>query len=328
MSRTDLDCKDKLHELDSLKNEKFERILSAQTIDKDLLKEASWNGIPKSHRPLVWKILLGYISGSKNREASLLLKRQEYKDKVNHLFSTSVDHSTLHQIKIDVPRTFSSVRLFSYKCIQDSLIRILYCWADRHPASSYVQGINDLVTPFFVVFLSEFVNNPQTCLENEIKQHDLEIVEADSYWCLTKLIDNVQDNYTEGQPGIHRQINRLKTLMQRIDLPLYNHLESENVDYIQISFRWINCFLMRELSIQNIIRMWDTYLSEPAGFSDFHVYVCASFLEKWSHDLAKKEFQDIVLFLQRVPTSNWTVKEIEVLLAEAFMWKSIFHEIL
>lgn len=35
--------------------------------------------------------------------------------------------------------------------------RILFIWAIRHPASGYVQGINDLVTPFFVVFLSEFV---------------------------------------------------------------------------------------------------------------------------------------------------------------------------
>lgn len=35
--------------------------------------------------------------------------------------------------------------------------RILYIWAIRHPASGYVQGINDLVTPFFVVFLSAYV---------------------------------------------------------------------------------------------------------------------------------------------------------------------------
>jgi len=37
--------------------------------------------------------------------------------------------------------------------------RILYIWAIRHPASGYVQGINDLVTPFFVVFLSEYIEN-------------------------------------------------------------------------------------------------------------------------------------------------------------------------
>lgn len=38
-----------------------------------------------------------------------------------------------------------------------SLERILYVWAIRHPASGYVQGINDLVTPFFQIFLSAYI---------------------------------------------------------------------------------------------------------------------------------------------------------------------------
>lgn len=37
--------------------------------------------------------------------------------------------------------------------------RILYIWAIRHPACGYVQGINDLVTPFFVVFLSDTLSD-------------------------------------------------------------------------------------------------------------------------------------------------------------------------
>lgn len=28
----------------------------------------------------------------------------------------------------------------------------------RHPSSGYVQGINDVVTPFIVVFLSDYVS--------------------------------------------------------------------------------------------------------------------------------------------------------------------------
>jgi len=40
--------------------------------------------------------------------------------------------------------------------------RILYIWAVRHPASGYVQGINDLVTPFFVVFLAEYLADGQS----------------------------------------------------------------------------------------------------------------------------------------------------------------------
>lgn len=37
------------------------------------------------------------------------------------------------------------------------MIRILFTWAIRHPASAYVQGINDLCAPLLLVFLSEYV---------------------------------------------------------------------------------------------------------------------------------------------------------------------------
>ena len=46
---------------------------------------------------------------------------------------------------------------------QESLLRILYIWAIRHPGSGYVQGINDLSTPFLVVFLSTFVDDITAC---------------------------------------------------------------------------------------------------------------------------------------------------------------------
>jgi len=62
-----------------------------------------------------------------------------------------------HQIEIDVPRTRPGVPLWSTMTAQRSLERILYVWATRHPASGYVQGINDLVTPFFQVFLSAYI---------------------------------------------------------------------------------------------------------------------------------------------------------------------------
>ena len=47
------------------------------------------------------------------------------------------------------------------------------CKADvcRHPASGYVQGINDLVTPFLAVFLSAHLQGPledwQVCLKSQ-----------------------------------------------------------------------------------------------------------------------------------------------------------------
>lgn len=47
------------------------------------------------------------------------------------------------------------ISLFQQKLVQEMFERILFIWAIRHPASGYVQGINDLVTPFFIVFMQE-----------------------------------------------------------------------------------------------------------------------------------------------------------------------------
>lgn len=64
--------------------------------------------------------------------------------------------------------------------------------------------------------------------------------------------------------------------------------------------------------------------AEENGFSEFHLYVCAAFLVKWSDKLVKMDFQEIMMFLQSLPTRDWTEKDIELLLSEAFIWQSLF----
>jgi len=73
----------------------------------------------------------------------------------------------------------------------------------RHPASAYVQGINDLAAPFILVFLAARVENlSDVSLKDPVvdmnESHILEIgvedllkVEADVFWCLSKLIDEI-----------------------------------------------------------------------------------------------------------------------------------------
>lgn len=43
------------------------------------------------------------------------------------------------------------------------------------------------------------------------------MIEADSYWCMSKLLDGIQDNYTFAQPGIQIKVAALKELTLRID---------------------------------------------------------------------------------------------------------------
>ena len=85
------------------------------------------------------------------------------------------------------------------------MVRILFHWTIRHPGSGYVQGINDLAAPLILVFLAEYKEDTDTNNIYDIQEKDLKCmdekallnVEADTFWCLTKIIDDIQDNYTE-----------------------------------------------------------------------------------------------------------------------------------
>ncbi|KAI1332751.1 GTPase-activating protein gyp1 [Xylariaceae sp. FL0255] len=319
---------------------KFKKLLQATTIPLVDLRALAWGGVPEEVRAMTWQLLLSYLpTSSERRVASLERKRKEYLDGVRQAFERTgtkpnstgrprgLDEAIWHQISIDVPRTNPHIELYSYEATQRSLERILYVWAIRHPASGYVQGINDLVTPFWQVFLGSYItdNNIESGMDpGQLPKTVLDAVEADSYWCLTKLLDGIQDHYIVAQPGIQRQVAALRDLTARIDGGLAKHLEHEQVEFIQFSFRWMNCLLMREISVRNTIRMWDTYLAEEQGFSEFHLYVCAAFLVKWSSKLVKMDFQEIMMFLQALPTRDWTEKDIELLLSEAFIWQSLF----
>jgi hypothetical protein len=330
---------------------RFKKILQSSSVTLSDLRDLAWSGIPGEVRSMSWQILLGYLPTSAERRTTALeRKRKEYLDGVRQVFERSgsgtfaptgaqgkgsstgrprgLDENVWHQISIDVPRTSPHIELYGYEATQRSLERILYLWAIRHPASGYVQGINDLVTPFWQVFLGTYIEDPD--IESgmdpgQLPRTVLDAVEADSYWCLTKLLDGIQDNYIYAQPGIVRQVSALRDLTTRIDAGLAKHLENEGVEFMQFSFRWMNCLLMREVNVKCTIRMWDTYMAEEQGFSDFHLYVCAAFLVKWSEKLVKMDFQEVMMFLQALPTKNWNEKDVELLLSEAFIWQSLFR---
>ena len=47
--------------------------------------------------------------------------------------------------------------------------------------------------------------------------HALQAVEADTFWCLSKLLEGIQDNYIFAQPGIQRQLRRMGEIVARVD---------------------------------------------------------------------------------------------------------------
>ena len=330
----------------------FDKTLLLETISIETLRKISWNGIPSKYRSDVWKMLLGYVPLKRERrEETLKRKRKDYLDSVPLYFSNneSVDRSTTEgeirrQILVDLPRTCPNNPFFHQVRVRQCMERILYIWSIRHPASSYVQGMNDLLTPLLIVCAQSFMADPArtdfAALNSfimvrligihspavQLKSRFQDAIEADAYWCFSKLMENIQDHYTFAQPGLQRMVSRLEDLTRRLDLELHNHLVQEGVQYVQFAFRWMNCALVREMPLHAIIRLWDTYLAEEGGgFENFHVYVCVVILKSFRHQLMEKSFQDILMFLQEMPTSTWNENEVEPVLSQAYILSNLFE---
>ncbi|XP_030417102.1 TBC1 domain family member 22B isoform X3 [Gopherus evgoodei] len=202
--------------------EKFRQLLSSLNTDLDELRKCSWPGVPREVRPVTWRLLSGYLPANKERrKLTLQRKQEEYFGFIEQYYdSRNEEHhqDTYRQIHIDIPRTNPLIPLFQQPLVQEIFERILFIWAIRHPASGYVQGINDLVTPFFVVFLSEHVEEDVENFDvTTLSQDVLRSIEADSFWCMSKLLDGIQDNYTFAQPGIQKKVKALEELVSRID---------------------------------------------------------------------------------------------------------------
>nr|XP_020456948.1 TBC1 domain family member 22A isoform X1 [Monopterus albus]XP_020456949.1 TBC1 domain family member 22A isoform X1 [Monopterus albus] len=333
--------------------DKFRQLLAGPNTDLEELRKLSWSGIPRQVRPITWKLLSGYLpANAERRESVLQRKRQEYFGFIQQYYDSRNDehhqdtYRQIHidiprmnpeslvlqpkvtEIHIDIPRTNPLIPLFQQASVQEIFERILFIWAIRHPASGYVQGINDLVTPFFVVFVFEYIEEEVENFDvSSLQEEALRNIEADSFWCMSKLLDGIQDNYTFAQPGIQRKVKVLEELVSRIDESVHRHMQHYEVEYLQFAFRWMNNLLMRELPLRCTIRLWDTYQAEPEGFSHFHLYVCAAFLVRWRKEiLEEKDFQGLMILLQNLPTMHWGNEEVSVLLAEAYRLKFAFAD--
>eukprot|EP01127_Copromyxa_protea_P023949 TRINITY_DN921_c0_g1_i3.p1 TRINITY_DN921_c0_g1~~TRINITY_DN921_c0_g1_i3.p1 ORF type:complete len:399 (-),score=49.07 TRINITY_DN921_c0_g1_i3:40-1236(-) len=298
-------------------------------------------GVPNELRAEIWQLLLGYLpSNRQSRSHVLKFQRRSYLRLVERYYSglNVVDDdgseisNLLHIVKVDVERTHPNnyLNLFHHQAIKDALNRILFIWSKENAHISYFQGLNDLVTPFLIVFLvsrfggltdfnNEYIQNSH--FKAHLKTY-LPSIEADTYWCLTKMMNDLQNTITFTEGGIHAEemMTKFKDLMTRINPKLVAHLEGVGIDFIMFSFRWMLCFLSRELSTKNLIILWDNYISQGTnGFATFHLYVCAAFLQELSPLLVKEgtDLADCMYFLQHPPSMLWEASNMDALINEA-----------
>lgn len=62
-------------------------------------------------------------------------------------------------------------------------------------------------------------------------------------------MSDIQDNYTEMQPGVHKMLNKMKAIVEQQDNVTLQHLESMDLMFMDFAYRWISCYLTREFNI-------------------------------------------------------------------------------
>ncbi len=296
-----------------------------------------WSGAPPECRPSVWRRLIGIESHTPDLLSN---SRQQYYRHVERIGDPSIavgpDQATWHQIyDLDLPRNAPNLAGMQTPPVRKLVARLLFVWAVRHPACGYVQGVMDLATPLVSTFSAHHGYSVEAD-EPTAELSDLQWreVEADSFFALQNLLDAFQDAYTTSQPGIQRMVRQLNRAVNLVAPEVGKHLQEVGVDLLHVSFRWMNCLLVRELPLRLCVRLFDTYLAEIAevGFSVsgaqsglplFHVFVCAALLARLGSEIITKDFQESIRMLQnlRSLTESWTDEDMSVLLAQAHQWR-------
>ena len=313
-------------------NRQYTVLLSAPIIDLDEIREISWMGIPQQFRARIWRLFLDYEPISTDQAAATLEhKRNDYRDCLNRLFSasqqqlwTSSQRQTLHQISIDLPRT--RLALLRNERVNLLFQHVLFVWAVRHPASGYVQGMNDILVPFFFAFvadrLGESIDTVAARTEMDcLDDTKLMEIEADCFWCFGKLLDGIQDVFTMDQPGLYRMIDALEEVIKKVEPKLSEWMAHENIRLCNFAVRWMNCLLVREFPIPLLFRIWDLFMSDHSKIAATQVYICAAMMSHLAPSLINLPAPEFVMKIQSLTPEYWTQEMVETILAQAFVYE-------
>ena len=232
------------------------------------------------------------------------------------------------QIEIDLPRTLIS--LLHDRRVVLLFRHVLFVWAVRHPASSYVQGMNDILQPFFFIFIqqyypdltpNEIINKPNI---DDVTDEQLADIEADCFWCFSRLLDGIQDAYTKDQPGLYRMIDNLQKVIKKENPTLASYISDQEIPYTDFTIRWMGCLFVRDFHLEQLFRIWDMFVSDPTKIALTEVYICASMLEILSDDLLQCPKTDFIMKIQSITPDYWTMDKVEFILALSYVYQNDF----
>ncbi|XP_058787157.1 uncharacterized protein LOC131661585 [Vicia villosa] len=212
------------------------------------------------------------------------------------------DTGIIEQIDRDVKRTHPDMHFFCgdsqlAKSNQEALKNILIIFAKLNPGIRYVQGMHEVLAPLFYVF------------RNDPDEENAAFSEPDTFFCFVEVMSGFRDNFCQqldnSVVGIRSTITRLSHLLREHDEELWRHLEvTTKVNPQFYAFRWITLLLTQDFNFSEILRIWDTLLSDPDGLQETLLRICCAMLILVRRRLLAGDFTSNLKLLQSYPSTN------------------------
>ena len=137
----------------------------------------------------------------------------------------------------------------------------------------------------------------------------------------------MKENYLKGFDGATDLLKKFRNLIEKCDKELLTLLEQNEIQVFHFGFRWIFCLLLREFPVLLSIKLIDYYLVEDINPGILCVYVSTALLLKFSYKIKLMNREEIIMFLQNLPTSNWGEQDIRLLVSESFGLRNYFKSL-
>lgn len=74
------------------------------------------------------------------------------------------------------------------------------------------------------------------------------------------------------------------------------------------------------------VRLFDTYISYEEEYPTLMIYLLIAILEKFAKKILSLRSDELMTFMQKLPTKEWNEADLEIVIAEAFVLKKIYGQ--
>ncbi|CAE7556870.1 Tbc1d13 [Symbiodinium pilosum] len=183
------------------------------------------------------------------------------------------------------------IDVMSPKSHYDVLARILLLYAKLNRGVRYVQGMNELCAPLYYLFAQDPLN--------------FQYAEADTFFCFSLLMSDMRDTFVKTmdneEGGMMGRIDQFSELLKEKDQEVWKHLEELRVSPVYYTVPWLTLMLTQELDMADVLRLWDSLLSDLARPHPLLCYLCVAMVIGIREVLLAGDFTDCMRMLQHYP---------------------------